>query len=126
MNGGDTFLFLHLPRKHLCVVISDPPSNPTDPVVIVSFTTYRPGKVEATCLLDVGDHPFITHKTAVDYGKSRLESKAELDRLVRNHGVDLRDPLGADVLDRIRAGASKSPHLAGDRRKVLNDQGLLP
>jgi len=124
MNAGDTFLFLDIPQKHLWIVISDPAANPTDPVVIVSLTTHR-GNVDETCVLNVGDHPFIKHATSVFYAKAMSWPKGRLEGLARSGRVEIREPLDPEVLGRIRVGASESWRIPEGCRKILISQGLI-
>jgi len=124
MNAGDTFLFLDIPQKHLWIVISDPVANPTDPVVIVSLTSYR-GRAGETCVLDVGDHPFLKHATAVFYGKATPWPKDRLEGLARSHRLEMHEAVEPGVLERIRIGASESWHTPEGCRKILVSQGLI-
>jgi hypothetical protein len=60
MKAGDTFYISDRGvDTHLWVVISDPDRD-AERVVLVSMTTYE-GYKEAVCLLDVGDHPRVSH-----------------------------------------------------------------
>ncbi len=120
---GDTFFFCAIPKRHLWLVISDPASYPNDPVVIVSLRTYRPN-LESTCVLNPGDHAFVTHKTVVDYGNMRMHPRGRLDGLARAGRLDMREPMDPEVLQRVRMGAFASKRVAGKFRRVLAGQGL--
>jgi len=61
MRIGDVLLI----DEHACIIISDPRKNP-DQVVLTALTTHESYK-DDSCLLDVGDHPFITRLTSVSY-----------------------------------------------------------
>ncbi len=67
MNAGDTLL-IPLPDtsldSHLWMVISDPAQS--DECVIVSFTSWRADKDQA-CVVDVGEHPYVSKKTCVNF-----------------------------------------------------------
>ena len=66
MNAGDTFFLKGgAADRHLRVIISDPDINP-DRVIFVSVTSFDVTKEEA-CLLHVGDHPFVKHKSCIAY-----------------------------------------------------------
>jgi hypothetical protein len=125
MRAGDTFTFRDTTLdNHLWAVISDPLMDVADPVVIVSFTTYKEGK-DPTCILQAGDHPFIRHPTTVHYigaldvSNSGLEARANRSELI------LQGPLNPHVLHRIRHGAAESPFIPEGCRKILVQQGLI-
>jgi hypothetical protein len=126
MKAGDTFKFS--PRVqdkgHLWMVISDPESYPTEPVVIVNFTTHKPGR-DPACVLDVGDHPFIVHKTSVYYAGARFAPNGRLDHLVECGDVIPDKPLTQETLARIRDGARDSEFIKEGVRKKLANQGLI-
>lgn len=127
MDAGDTFTFVEKgvdSHRHLWAVISDPLIDVADPVVIVSFTTYRRGK-GPTCLLNVGDHPFIKHPTMVDYSRAIDVSNAGLDGCANAAKLLLQESLQPHVLDRIRQGAAASPFIPEGCRMVLIKQGLI-
>ncbi len=125
MNAGETFRFAD-PRveEHLWIVISDPGTDVADPVVIVRLTTLRRGR-ERTCILDVGDHPFITHVTVVDYGAAMEVADGNLDGMLGSALAYKQEPMRADVLSRIREGASESPEIPLGCRGILVKQGLI-
>ena len=66
---GQTFLVL-AEGGHLWVVVT-PPFGPEGDFIMVNMTTLRSSTRDRSCLLDVGDHPFIRHATAIFYGDAR-------------------------------------------------------
>ena len=124
MNAGDTFRPADPAVDiHLWVIISNPLLDASR-VLIVSLTTLKPKK-EAVCVLDVGDHPFIKHKTCVAYNLANAPSLAQLER-ARDSGDLIPDvPVSAEVLSRIREGAALSTKLPIDYGELLDSQGLL-
>jgi hypothetical protein len=66
---------------------------------------------ERTCILEVGDHPFIRHPTAVAYREVIRVTGERLAQLTADGVARPRQPLEAAVLDRIRTGFFASPHL---------------
>ena len=79
MNAGDTF-FLgdKAADRHLWVIISDPTIDP-DRVLFVSMTSFDVTK-EDVCLVEPGEHPFVSHKTCIAYWNAR---DASLDVLAQ-------------------------------------------
>lgn len=121
MNAGDTFKWSF--SSHLWVVVSDPERN-GDEVLIVNLTECRPWQ-DRSCVLDVGDHPFITKRTCVFYAKAQVFRNAELDAKLSSGQIVLREPIDQAILARIRAGAAISDRIAFKFRQLLGDQGLL-
>jgi hypothetical protein len=77
MRAGDAFFLKSVAAdKHLWVIISDPESHP-DQVLFVSMTTHDITK-EDVCVINQGEHPFVTHKTCIDYSHARHATSANL------------------------------------------------
>jgi hypothetical protein len=102
------------------VVISDPDRDPMR-VVMVSRTTYEDYK-EKVCLLDVGDHPNISHKTCIAYNEARMTALERLNTLIGGGHLSLQPPVSEEVLRRIRAGVSKSTKIHYKYIEILLDQ----
>ncbi len=124
MKPGDTFRSANRSIDiHLWVIISDPQRDPVR-VLIVSLTTFEPKK-ESVCLLGVGDHPFVRHKTCVAYDLAKAPSLVQLEQ-ARDAGQLIPDqPVSLEVLQRIREGAALSKKLSIDYYEILNSQGLI-
>jgi hypothetical protein len=64
-------------------------------------------------VLDVGDHPFIQHETAVRYNSPMRWTEAALNEMIaRGHGYP-REAVAPDVLERLRGGfltSARTPH----------------
>jgi hypothetical protein len=106
-SAGDTFLFKapSSPHFHLYVTLCEPSGNPPQIIVVplntVTFLT------DTTTLLSPGDHPFITHTTAVSYDLMELFPISLLEILEQRNAVNnfvRREPMQADVLARIVSG----------------------
>lgn len=116
MQLGDTFRFTNR-DSHLWIVLSDPALNPTN-VLIVNLTSQTPGK-DSTCVLNVGDHPFIRHPTIVYYGKARSVTDALLEQCVREGAINLAIAMERAVLKRIIDGGFVTSELSVDFRSLL-------
>lgn len=110
-------------NRHLYVVLSDPGQD-SENVLIVNVTTYGPGK-DDSCILNVGDHPFLAHKSCVRYLSARIASAAKIELALAEGLLEERQPVSCDVLARMRRGAARSPYLPHEHRRLLADQGLL-
>lgn len=122
MKAGDTFIPARF-DDHLWIILSDPSVDP-DQVVIVNFTTHTVEE-EQDCVVQKGEHPFVKHKTAVRYRDAKIVSSSVLAKLLKAHQLKSHKPLSHNLLQRVRAGASKSDFLPEGCRQVLDEQGFL-
>jgi hypothetical protein len=124
MKAGSTFYIRDRDvDTHLWVVISDPDGDPTR-VIMVSMTTYENYK-EAVCLLDVGDHPSISHKTCIAYNEARMQTRDRLNTLIGGGYLSMQPPVSEEVLRRIRAGVSQSTKIHYKYIEILLDQEVI-
>lgn len=121
MNLGDTFVPAKYDR-HLWVVSSDPSQGR---VVIFNLTTYTIDE-EDVCIFDVGDHPFIKHRTAVRYAGAKCVSVAQLEKLIQSGSLTPNHRASEQMLQKIWLGASLSVHIELGVLEFLEDQNLLP
>jgi len=126
MKAGDTF---RIPQpgtsldSHLWVVISDP-SVASAEILLVNFTTLRADSDQA-CVLQPGEHPFVQHKTCVNYAGAKVVSKAAIDKLMKAGLLTAHASVSAALLKRIRDGAAASERMSLEHADMLIDQGLL-
>ena len=120
MEAGDTFKYGRL--LHLWVVLSDPRMDRAK-VVIVNMTT--DDGVDPSCILNATDHPFVQHRTCIRYDMARIVTDVDLEQYVASNTIRPREPVTAEILDRIRQGAAKSPYIPFGCKQVLIDQGLI-
>jgi hypothetical protein len=124
VTAGDAFFIRDRDvDTHLWVVISDP-ARDAERVVMVSMTTYEAYK-EDVCLLDVGDHPRITHRTCIAYNQARMTTLARLTALRDGGQLSVQAPISAEILERIRAGVSRSRQIKYKYVEILLDQGVI-
>jgi hypothetical protein len=123
VQAGDTFFLEGVAERHLWVIISDPSINP-ERVLLVSMTSFDVTK-EDVCLLDPGDHPFVKHKTCIDYSHAREASLAVLVRLRDSERLRPDESVSADLLGRIRRGVSLSRDIKFKYVELLLDQGVI-
>ena len=99
-------------EAHLWFVISE--SNPESGlVVIVPLVTERP-HTDRTVVLEQGDHPFIKHRSNIDYGATKFCRSTKLAAAVSAGRCQLLEDLSRDLLDRVRAGACASARVPND------------
>lgn len=93
------------PEKcHICVVLNEPRDSDGRQILYVPIITAK-RKHDKTCTLDVGDHPFIKHKSCVHYAAMGQRSEAHLLKV----GI-VRESLQPEILRTIIDGVMASPH----------------
>jgi hypothetical protein len=121
--GYTFFLTDRAVDTHHWVVISDPERD-AEHVVLVSVTTYAPHK-EAVCLLDVGDHPAVSHPSCIAYNEARVTTLETLTRLRDGGHLNLQSPVTLEHLARIRAGVNRSMRIKYKYIEILLDQEVI-
>ena len=111
-------------QGHLWVVISNPAPDDGS-VIIVNFTSWHEHiendkTCDETCIMEVGDHPSITHRTVIYYAKIRDVAAAHQEVMLKNPQMA---PAGAPVsnalLRRIQDGALASDFVSERRQKAI-------
>lgn len=99
-------------KKHLFICLTDVVGTSKE-TLMVSASTHRAGfPADDTCHLFAGDHPFIKHKSYIDYQNARV---IEADKLVKGERQGLlkaMDPLESSVFARVCYGLETSPFTA--------------
>lgn len=97
------------------------PSGPTDHLFIVCNDTCKLGAnlfvnissvvdpCDTTCVLDVGDHPFIRHPSFVFYARAVVISVESLQRGFEQSRITPQDDLAEEVFQRVVDGITVSP-----------------
>lgn len=116
------------PNKHLHVVMNDPvdyPKKGGHTVLLVNFCTFEAnGLCDSTCLLNVGDHPFISHPTYVSYEHAILKLTDPLDAAINAKLIEPKDPVSEQVYERILDGLKRSTRVVGGISAFVRFAGL--
>jgi len=91
--------------EHLWIVLTGPD---VDGRVVIVNVTSRVHCADDACLLDVGDHPFVSHESAIAYRLAKLVPNTQLDDWERRRYLQPRPGVSAELLERIQAGALAS------------------
>ena len=104
--------------KHLWFVISDPDSNHGF-AMIVNMTTYRAGSEEC-CVLQVGDHPAVKHKSVINYLKARNVPVANIDKAHKKRPdcIIFAEKAELTLIIRILQGALRSKLINAECRAI--------
>jgi hypothetical protein len=76
-------------------------------------------------LIDVGDHPRVSHKTCIAYNEARMTTLEKLNVLLDGGHLTVQAPVSMELLARIRDGVSKSTRIKYKLIEILLDQGVI-
>jgi hypothetical protein len=100
-------------KPHLFVVVWGPgqiaQDATNDSVLLVCFDSIQPGvKYDPSCVLQAGDHPFISKPTFVSYRHLRSDEATHVDKMVASGVWAAGKPVSAAVLKKMQAGLCAS------------------
>ncbi len=109
--------------SHLYFIITDP--NEKGEVIIVNVTSYNSSnsiKLEQTCQLNSGDHPFIKNSSIVNFPKATVTTLDKIRDGINGGVIKERGDynLSKDLLERIQVGATKSEGIPDKCKKLFN------
>lgn len=110
IQAGDTFIMGT--GGHLWIVLSDPSKN-CGSFVMTNLTSDR-RRSGSDCELNVGDHPWISHKCYVSFGDARevnQEQASDIQRFMKVGSIEKQFPLEPKILQRIVSAAKVSTAL---------------
>lgn len=125
VRGGDTFLVEEPGTSydsHLWIVLSDPNID-SDSVLIVNLTSWRADKDQA-CVLDAGDHPYVKHRSCVNYTGAKVVTAAHIERLLSVGKLVSHSPVDPGLLAKIRNSVLTSRMALGNVA-LVEEQGLI-
>ncbi len=120
MKTGDTFV-LRLPNKipHLWIIISD--HTPNNEVVIVNVTTADLSS-DSSCVITLGEHPFIKHASVVAYYYARLIALEKITEWKNKHYYESWPPVKPPLLRKIQQGAIDSDFTPQKIQEIIRRQ----
>lgn len=120
---GQTFFIPTGGKEHLFFVVLGPldlEDSPKQQFLLVNATTVRENdpQFDDSCVLQVGDHPFIKHASYIAYRSARLEAARHIESVL---GTVFRpgEDCSKEVLQRIIEGAKKSRRLRRDLKDLF-------
>jgi hypothetical protein len=93
-------------RKHLHCIITD--RCGAEMHLLVCVESVGPGYHDPSCLLEIGEHDFITKQSWVNYRHTRCHKAARLTKLVDGWVASKRTPLTQHLLGRVCDGLMAS------------------
>ena len=112
------------PTKHLHFICSDPVFYPRlvkECVLVVNISSVGSIEHDKSCLLDVDDHPFITHLSYVYYKKSEILGVNSIDRNIASGDFIAHEPCSDIVFERILNGFECSDEVTGKIKKFYDN-----
>ena len=93
-------------RRHLHIICTD--QDRFGVMLVVTLSSLKPYTNERTCLLGVGDHPYLTCRSFIDYRKARLFEQDLLREALKAGTIWPDDDLDAEHFDLVCRGLSSS------------------
>ena len=119
LSGGNLTEILHL---HVVISDADEEFN----CLVVPVTTWREdnGKPlrwqDKSCVLQVGAHPFIRHKSWIFYARARAMSFKEIYDGIRNGLLVEKEKMSDIMVLEIQQGAKDTKFLPGELKHFFN------
>ena len=120
---GDSFFPIGHAHPHLRVVISYPEKD-SEKVLLVNFTGHEGEYRDDSCILEIGEHPFITKRTSICYKDASFATVGQLNKLLKLRKIEKREPVSSAVLTKILEGADVTEFLTNKYKRLLSAQGL--
>ncbi len=92
---------------HLWIFVIEP--NSSGLALMVNLTSKKSHSVDLTVVLNVGDHPFITHETVVNFIDATDVNIGLIDQAVQMGQAKLHSPCSKVLLEKIQKGFISSP-----------------
>lgn len=115
MLKGKTFLDEPLPKiftRHLRIIISNP--NEDNEFLTVPVDTFKSDFQDKSCIIEQGEHQFITHKSFVNYKYAKVISFAKIFNGLQQGIFIKKEDVSAELLLKIQNGAKKSRNLSNE------------
>lgn len=96
-------------RKHLFIILTDPVADPVNgnkvSVLLTNLSTLDIAlQHDPTCILHLGDHPFVTRDSYVSYRTSRIQEAEKIINGVASGMLVAKEPMDSGIVDRICEG----------------------
>lgn len=90
---------------HLCICLTSPDLK--GDILSVTIQTYRPG-FDTSCILDVGDHEFIQHKSVAAYARCSKIGAVATQKLIDDGTYTRKADVESAILKKLRDGLKAS------------------
>lgn len=115
---GNTFLIPTPPnnKEHLFILIALEESSNT--ALLVNITSPKIG-CDCSCGINVGEHPFLTYNSVINYGDARISPISNLEHCLKKDIIKKHAPVSKALLKKIQDGALTSPDIPIKCRNFL-------
>lgn len=108
-------------KMHLFIVLTDPATN-EKLVLVASVCSVKEGvPYDQTCILEPSDHPFIKHKSYVDYSKTKIVEGQRLTNGVQQGKFVHKGMISETVVVKIINGVLASKRTPKEEKQFLSD-----
>lgn len=126
-NPGEKATILYIAGKinHLHIICSQPFFNAdtgASSVLAVNISSIRTDAAfDSTCILHVGDHPFIKHDSYVRYKDAVMMKVANIQAHIETGEIKVLENVSNEVFQRVLAGFTKSIYTKTKIKKIVMD-----
>lgn len=114
LDIGDTFISKLPPKNipHLCIIISPPADD--NLVLRVNLTSYKQNRYnDESCILNIGDHEFITRKSIINYRDIEIVNIKTLEQRFKTGIIESHIRVRRNIIKKIINGALISDDIPG-------------
>ncbi|EIV5803169.1 TPA: hypothetical protein RFY33_003298 [Klebsiella aerogenes] len=110
-----TILLLSGSKEHIYFICNDPvfyPKLVKETFLAVNLTSISDAfEPDRTCILDVGDHPFVRHPSYIFYRRAEIFGAETVTNRITAGDIRVHQPCEDITFQRILDGFSVSPHV---------------
>tara|TARA_R110002110_G_scaffold265044_2_gene480928 strand:+ start:1170 stop:1571 length:402 start_codon:yes stop_codon:yes gene_type:complete len=110
-------------KPHLFVILNDP-CDEGDCLLVMVSSIKANRKHDDTCILNVGDHPYITKPSFLLYRMAERVSSRHISKMVSKKYYEEKENISDVVLERIIEGLFDSDETRGKIIKYAQDTGI--
>jgi hypothetical protein len=127
LEAGSTLLIPSGDVNHLFVILIGPiamDSYGTAPQLLMVNLTSAPSQpkvpFDQTCIVDIGDHPFVGHRSYAAYRYLRIDSLSHAEQMV-SQGLWIEKERCSEIfLERLKSGVCVSKFTNREFKKLFN------
>lgn len=107
-------------KDHLWILLTD--ADAEGKTLMVNLTTAKPHSIDRTTVLHVGDHPFISRDSVINYMDAKLPDVSKLNQAISMGLAEQKDDASLKLLTEARNGLLNSSHTKNSIKDYLRAQ----
>jgi hypothetical protein len=120
---GNTLLIPFNDIPHLFTIMNNPCKDAL--CLLVMMTSIKPGRAyDPACILQVGDHPFVTHSSYILYRTASQVRAAHISNMVEKGYYGVKDDMPEPTFARLAAGLHASENISGTMLRYARSIGI--